>query len=178
MRVVVPGLRIPRGMPVIAIAIGLLASAGRSASCRARRPRPRVRRSLSHGRSQHPGPRRRILERGGYAVRPIDGLSLDVAAGSLVILLGPSGCGKTNAAVLPRRHPASESRRHQVRRRQRHGARLAGGTGRRTSTTPFSMVSQAFNLVPSLTAMENVMVPMRAAGMTSAVPHISAPRNC
>lgn len=32
---------------------------------------------------------------GGYAVRPIDGLSLDVAPGSLVILLGPSGCGKT-----------------------------------------------------------------------------------
>ena len=32
---------------------------------------------------------------GGYAVRPINGLNLDVAAGSLVILLGPSGCGKT-----------------------------------------------------------------------------------
>ena len=32
---------------------------------------------------------------GGYAVRPIDGFNLDVAAGSLVILLGPSGCGKT-----------------------------------------------------------------------------------
>jgi putative ABC transport system ATP-binding protein len=32
---------------------------------------------------------------GGYAVRPINGLSLDVAAGSLLILLGPSGCGKT-----------------------------------------------------------------------------------
>ena len=32
---------------------------------------------------------------GGYAVRPINGLSLDVPAGSLVILLGPSGCGKT-----------------------------------------------------------------------------------
>ena len=32
---------------------------------------------------------------GGYALRPINGLNLDVAAGSLVILLGPSGCGKT-----------------------------------------------------------------------------------
>jgi putative ABC transport system ATP-binding protein len=28
-----------------------------------------------------------------YAVRPIDGLDLDVTGGSLVILLGPSGCG-------------------------------------------------------------------------------------
>ena len=32
---------------------------------------------------------------GGYALRPINGLNLDVKAGSLVILLGPSGCGKT-----------------------------------------------------------------------------------
>ncbi len=32
---------------------------------------------------------------GGYAVRPIDGLDLDVPAGNLAILLGPSGCGKT-----------------------------------------------------------------------------------
>src|SRR4051812_48576796 len=32
---------------------------------------------------------------GEYAVRPIDGLNLDVGKGSLAILLGPSGCGKT-----------------------------------------------------------------------------------
>lgn len=51
---------------------------------------------------------------GGYAVRPIDGLSLDVAPGSLVILLGPSGCGKTTPLVLPRRHPAPEVRLNQV----------------------------------------------------------------
>ncbi len=32
---------------------------------------------------------------GGYAVRPIDGLNLEVGSGSLALLLGPSGCGKT-----------------------------------------------------------------------------------
>jgi putative ABC transport system ATP-binding protein len=32
---------------------------------------------------------------GGYAVRPINGLNLDVPAGSLVILLGPSGCSSS-----------------------------------------------------------------------------------
>ena len=32
---------------------------------------------------------------GADTIRPIDGFNLDVAAGSLVILMGPSGCGKT-----------------------------------------------------------------------------------
>ena len=32
---------------------------------------------------------------GGYAVRPIDGLSSSIEPGELVLLLGPSGCGKT-----------------------------------------------------------------------------------
>ena len=32
---------------------------------------------------------------GGNAIRPIDGLDLELEAGSLNILLGPSGCGKT-----------------------------------------------------------------------------------
>lgn len=32
---------------------------------------------------------------GQESVRPINGLNLDVSAGSLAILLGPSGCGKT-----------------------------------------------------------------------------------
>src|SRR6516164_6644800 len=43
---------------------------------------------------------------GGYAIRPINGLNLDVAAGSLVILLGPSGCG---AASCGRRVERSSS---------------------------------------------------------------------
>lgn len=34
---------------------------------------------------------------GGYALRPINGLNLDVAAGSLVMLLGPSGCVQSGA---------------------------------------------------------------------------------
>ena len=99
--------------------------------------------------------------KGEYRVRPIDGLSLDVGEGSLAILLGPSGCGKTtllsclggilspsagriefgdiDLTKLDERE-LSQYRRHTV-----------------------GIVFQAFNLVPSLTALENVMVPLRAA---------------
>ena len=42
---------------------------------------------------------------GGYRVRPIDHLDLDVEDGEIVLLLGASGCGKTTllsalAAIL------------------------------------------------------------------------------
>jgi putative ABC transport system ATP-binding protein len=99
---------------------------------------------------------------GGNAIRAIDGLDLELDAGSLTVLLGPSGCGKTtllsclgglltptsgritvgdvDVTALNRR-AMSKYRRHNV-----------------------GIVFQAFNLVPSLTALENVLVPLRAAG--------------
>jgi putative ABC transport system ATP-binding protein len=101
---------------------------------------------------------------GGNAIRPIDGLDLELTAGSLNILLGPSGCGKTtllsclgglltptsgqisvgdvDVTALNRR-AMTQYRRHNV-----------------------GIVFQAFNLVPSLTALENVLVPLRAAGVS------------
>jgi putative ABC transport system ATP-binding protein len=103
---------------------------------------------------------------GGYAVRPINGLNLDVPAGSLVILLGPSGCGKTTllsciGGIL----------------RPKSGAilfgdvditQLEGTTLAQYRRNTVGIVFQAFNLVPSLTALENVLVPLRAAGMSRA----------
>jgi putative ABC transport system ATP-binding protein len=101
---------------------------------------------------------------GGYAVRPIDGLSLDVAAGSLVILVGPSGCGKTTllsclGGIL---HPKAGAIKFGKVDVTALNARELSLYRRNT----VGIVFQAFNLVPSLTAIENVMVPMRAAGMS------------
>ncbi len=99
---------------------------------------------------------------GGYAIRPIDGLDLDIGDGELVLLLGASGCGKTTllsalAAILAPSQGSidvdgtdvttvsgsglTEYRRHQV-----------------------GIVFQAFNLIASLTAAENVALPMLGAG--------------
>ena len=56
--IVVMPMRAYLALPAIAIAVGLLASgAGFTARCGGR-SRASVRRSLSHGRSQHPRPRR------------------------------------------------------------------------------------------------------------------------
>src|SRR3546814_560615 len=100
---------------------------------------------------------------GGYAVRPIDGLDLDAAPGELVVLLGPSGCGKTSllsvlGGIL---QPTASS--------WGVGGVAVGWWGGsalaqyRKETVGF--VFQAFNLIASLTARENVAMPLMMAGM-------------
>jgi putative ABC transport system ATP-binding protein len=100
---------------------------------------------------------------GGYAVRPIDGLDLDVPAGNLAILLGPSGCGKTTllsclGGILS---PTSGRIRFGDADVTSLDSRALSNYRRNT----VGIVFQAFNLVASLTAVENVMVPLRAAGV-------------
>jgi putative ABC transport system ATP-binding protein len=101
---------------------------------------------------------------GGYAIRPIDGLNLDVSAGSLAILLGPSGCGKTTllsclGGILKPVEGRIEFGDIDLTKLDRP----ALSEYRRNTV---GIVFQAFNLVPSLTAIENVMVPLRATRMS------------
>src|SRR3954467_1641779 len=101
---------------------------------------------------------------GGYAVRPIDNFNLDVAAGSLVILMGPSGCGKTTllsclGGILKPTGGAIKFGDVDVTALDARGL----STYRRETV---GIVFQAFNLVPSLTALENVMVPLLASGLS------------
>jgi putative ABC transport system ATP-binding protein len=100
---------------------------------------------------------------GDYVVRPLDGLWLDAADGELVILLGPSGSGKTTllsvlAGIL---RPTSGT----VSVCGRDPARLSPPelTDYRRHTV--GIVFQGFNLIASLSARENVGVPLRLAGM-------------
>jgi putative ABC transport system ATP-binding protein len=100
---------------------------------------------------------------GGYIVRPIDDLNVEVLDGELALLLGASGCGKTTllsvlAAIL---HPSEGS----VRLDGTEITDLAGRALTDYRQHKVGVVFQAFNLIPSLTASENVQVPLRAAGV-------------
>ena len=100
---------------------------------------------------------------GGYAVRPFDHFDLDLATGNLALLLGASGCGKTTllsmlASILT---PTSGSIHvGDIEVTALKGADLAAYR-RRT----VGVVFQAFNLIPSLTAQENIYMSMRYAGV-------------
>jgi len=98
---------------------------------------------------------------GGYIVRPLHDFSFTAADGQLVVLLGPSGCGKTTllsclAGLLT---PTSGS----IRLDGQEFTGLSGGDLSEYRRHTVGVVFQAFNLIPSLTARSNVMVPLRLA---------------
>jgi putative ABC transport system ATP-binding protein len=100
---------------------------------------------------------------GGYIVRPLDQLNLHATSGELVLLLGPSGCGKTTllsclAGILS---PTSGT----IRVGETMVDELTGEDVNRYRRHTVGIVFQAFNLIPSLSAVENVEAPMTAAGV-------------
>ena len=98
----------------------------------------------------------------GYTIRPLDGLSFEVQPGELAVLLGPSGSGKTTllSCVGGILTPTSGT--------IRVGDLQVTGLGRaqleRYRREHVGFVFQAFNLIPSLSARENVAMPLLLTG--------------
>jgi len=103
------------------------------------------------------------FDSGGYKVRPLDKLCLDADDGELVVLLGPSGCGKTTllSCLSGLLKPTDGTIRFQ-------GIDVVGLAGAELGAyrrKTVGVVFQAFNLLASLSARQNVMVPMTLAGV-------------
>ena len=99
----------------------------------------------------------------GYAVRPIEALDVTAHDGELVILLGPSGSGKTTllSCVAGLLTPTAGT----VRVADLEVTSLQGAALAEYRRHHVGIVFQAFNLIPSLTARENVAAPLRLAGV-------------
>ncbi|HWL41668.1 MAG TPA: ABC transporter ATP-binding protein [Ilumatobacter sp.] len=125
--------------------------------------------NTNHDLNRNTHPNRLVIDRLTVAyqaaadtVVPFEHFSLTVEPGELVLLHGPSGCGKTTllsaigGLLTPRAGTITLG-----------GLPITGAAGKRLlrhRRDNVGIVFQAFNLVPSLTAVENVAVPMRVAG--------------
>jgi putative ABC transport system ATP-binding protein len=109
---------------------------------------------------------------GGYKIRPLNGLSFRAEDSQLVVLLGPSGCGKTTllSALAGLLTPTSGS----IRFGPLEVTGLRGPTLSAYRRDTVGVVFQAFNLIPSVSARSNVMVPMRLAGVNRRAAHARA----
>ena len=93
-------------------------------------------------------------------ITALDGLDLDVRAGEFVAVCGPSGCGKStllNLISVIDRPDAG-----QLNVCGKLVADLSEADANRLRSSVVGLVFQLHNLLPGLTALENVQVPMLA----------------
>lgn len=99
---------------------------------------------------------------GPSRVMALRGIDLDVFQGELLMLVGPSGCGKTTlisilAAILDQDQGQCEVLGQNPRRmRESERVRFRGRS--------IGFVFQTFNLLPALSALENVAIPLLLNG--------------
>jgi putative ABC transport system ATP-binding protein len=99
---------------------------------------------------------------GGYKVRPFENFNLDLKTGELVLFLGASGCGKTTllSVLSSLLTPTSGT----VIVGSAEVTALKGAELAEYRRTGVGVIFQGFNLIPSLTARENIEISMSAAG--------------
>ena len=106
------------------------------------------------------------LGTGDAAVDVLRGLSIDVPAGQRLAILGPSGSGKSSAmAVLSGMERATSG---QVIVAGADFTRMDEDGLARARRGRIGIVLQAFHLIPTMTALENVAVPLELAGEADA----------
>ncbi len=109
----------------------------------------------------------KVYRTGKSEVIALRGLDMQVADGELVAVQGPSGCGKTTLLNLIGGIDRPTAGRIEV-----DGSNLvdfADGDLVKYRLAKVGFIFQFFNLVPTLTAEENVELPLRLAGKSPSI---------
>jgi ABC-type lipoprotein export system ATPase subunit len=101
--------------------------------------------------------------KGPETVHALDGIDLEIAAAGMVALLGPSGSGKSSLLHIIGAMDRPTAGEVVVAGQALNRVPERGLVRFRRHTVGF--VFQTFNLIPNLTAFENVMLPMEFAGV-------------
>ena len=112
------------------------------------------------------------LASGGREVHVLTDVSLDVPAGQFLAIAGPSGSGKSTLLGLIAGLDQPTAGRIEVAGVEITGLDEDGLARFRRDRIGY--VFQSFHLLPTLTAAENVAVPLELAGETDAAPRAAA----
>ncbi len=104
----------------------------------------------------------KVYGHGDTAVKALDGVSVEFATGQFSAIMGPSGSGKSTLMHCMAGLDTLTSGQVYV------GGTALGGLGDKELTTlrrdKVGFVFQAYNLVPTLSALENITLPLDIAG--------------
>lgn len=111
----------------------------------------------------------RVYRRGENEIRPLDELDLDVNEGEFLALMGPSGSGKTTLLNLVAGIDRPTS--GELRIGGRDIAKLSRSELAQWRSTHVGYIFQLYNLIPILTAYENVELPTLLLPLSRAERH-------
>ncbi|MCX6728695.1 MAG: ABC transporter ATP-binding protein [Candidatus Saccharibacteria bacterium] len=106
---------------------------------------------------------RRGIKRGrrdkGVVVHALNGVNLDIKSGEMVAIMGPSGSGKST--LLNMLGLLDTPTTGQIFLRGKNVTSIKNSKLPNIRSTELGFVFQSFNLIPTLTAIENVMLPLK-----------------
>ncbi|MGB1585648.1 MAG: ABC transporter ATP-binding protein [Thermoplasmatota archaeon] len=106
---------------------------------------------------------RKVYETGRLRVEALKGIDLQVRRGEMLAIMGPSGCGKTT--LLNCLSGLDDVSGGQVLIEDKDLAAMKDLDRTRLRSRRMGFVFQSFNLLPVLTALENVELPLLVSGI-------------
>ena len=100
----------------------------------------------------------KYYEMGDNVVRALDNIDMKIEQGDFVAIMGPSGSGKSTAMNLV--GSLDVPTKGEIRLKDRNVSYLSESELAQLRGKKIGFIFQSFNLIPNLTAKENVMLPM------------------